>query len=166
MTGKDSSIASDYAQPTPGQRVLSAMSGGVDSSVATLLLHSWGLEVQGVTLKLFNNETSCSLETKTCCSLQDVEDARSVCVDLGVSHYVFNFTKTFGTTVIDKFCDAYLSGETPNPCIDCNRFVKFEALQQRRRDLGFDYVATGHYARRIYNDDTQRFELHLSLIHI
>lgn len=152
--------ASDYAQPKAGQRVLSAMSGGVDSSVATLLLHSWGLEVQGVTLKLFNNETSCSLETKTCCSLQDVEDARSVCIDLGVPHYVFNFTKTFGTTVIDKFCDAYLSGETPNPCIDCNRFVKFEALQQRRRDLGFDYVATGHYARRIYNDTTQRFELH------
>lgn len=151
--------APEHAYPSAGQRVLSAMSGGVDSSVATLALAEAGFDVQGVTLKLFENEDACLAESKTCCSLKDAEDARQVCLEIGVPHYVFNFTKTFNREVIDRFCDGYLGGLTPNPCVDCNRYVKFEALQARRRELGFDYVATGHYARRGYNERTGRYEL-------
>lgn len=140
-------------------RVLAAMSGGVDSSVSALMLRDAGYEVEGVTMKLFDNEDAYIAGDSTCCSLADIEDARQVCLDLGIPHFVYNFTRTFNADVIDRFCDSYLHGETPNPCIDCNRYVKFAALQQRRRELGFDYVATGHYARRSFNDETGRYEL-------
>ena len=148
-----------------------AMSGGVDSSVAALVLLEAGYDVAGATMHLFSNEDAClmdeTLETldgseesgKTCCSLKDVEDARQVCLGLGIEHFVYNMSRAFNECVIDRFCDSYLAGETPNPCIDCNRYLKFEALQQRRRDLGFDFVATGHYARRAYNEETGRYEL-------
>ena len=136
-----------------------AMSGGVYSSVSALVLRDKGYEVEGVTLKLFDNEDACIDDEKSCCSLKDAEDARQVCLELGIPHFVYNFTRTFNEDVIDRFCDGYLRGETPNPCIDCNRYVKFAALQQRRRELGFDYVATGHYARRTFNESTGRFEL-------
>jgi len=136
-----------------------AMSGGVDSSVSALVLRDAGYEVEGVTLKLFDNEDAGIVDEKTCCSLKDAEDARQVCLELGIPHFVYNFANTFNHDVIDRFCNGYLSGETPNPCIDCNRYVKFAALQQRRRDLGYDYVATGHYARRMFNEKTGRFEL-------
>ena len=142
-----------------GKRVLMAMSGGVDSSVSALVLRDAGYTVEGVTLKLFDNDDACIIGESTCCSLKDAEDARQVCLELDIPHFVYNFTRTFNEDVIDRFCDGYLRGETPNPCIDCNRYVKFEALQQRRRELGFDYVATGHYARRAYNEETGRFEL-------
>ena len=142
-----------------GKRVLLGMSGGVDSSVSALVLRDAGFEVEGVTLKLFDNEDACIEGESTCCSLKDAEDARQVCLDLGLPHSVYNFTRTFNADVIDRFCDSYLRGETPNPCIDCNRYIKFAALQERRRDLGFDYVATGHYARRAFNEETGRFEL-------
>ena len=141
------------------KRVLMAMSGGVDSSVSALVLRDAGYDVEGVTLKLFDNADACIENEKTCCSLKDAEDAFQVCLSLGIPHCVYNFTRTFNRDVIDRFCDAYLSGRTPNPCIDCNRYVKFAALQQRRRELGYDYVATGHYARICYNDATGRFEL-------
>ena len=144
---------------TTNERVLVAMSGGVDSSVAALLLHDAGYDVEGVTLKLFENDVVEAVDSQTCCSLADAEDARNVCLELGVLHSIYNFVRTFSSCVIDRFCDAYLTGRTPNPCIDCNRYVKFEALQQRRRDLGFDYVATGHYARRRFNEATGRYEL-------
>lgn len=139
-----------------------AMSGGVDSSVAALVLRDAGYDVEGVTLKLFDDaeETGDTLPSeKSCCSLKDAEDARQVCLDLGLSHVVYNFSRTFSRDVIDRFCDGYLNGQTPNPCIDCNRYVKFAALQQRRRELGFHFVATGHYARRAFNEETGRFEL-------
>ena len=146
-----------------GKRVLMAMSGGVDSSVSALVLRDAGYKVEGVTLKLFDNEDACIDaeidDEKSCCSLKDAEDARQVCLELGLPHFVYNFSRTFNADVIDRFCDGYLRGETPNPCIDCNRYVKFAALQQRRRDLSYDYVATGHYARRQFNDETGRFEL-------
>ena len=142
-----------------GNRVLMAMSGGVDSSVSALVLRDEGYEVEGVTLKLFDNEDACIVDEKTCCSLKDAEDARQVCLDLGIPHFVYNFTRTFNADVIDRFCEGYLRGETPNPCIDCNRYVKFAALQERRRQLGFDFVATGHYARRAFNEETGRYEL-------
>ena len=143
------------------KRALVAMSGGVDSSVAALVLRDAGLDVEGVTLKLFDNEDifgEAEYES-TCCSLKDAEDARQVCLELDVPHFVYNFSRTFNADVIDRFCDGYLQGETPNPCIDCNRYVKFAALQQRRRDLGYDYVATGHYAQICHNPETGRFEL-------
>jgi len=136
-----------------------AMSGGVDSSVSALILTEAGYHVEGVTLKLFENEDAYLDDSKICCSLKDAEDARQVCLELGIEHFVYNFTRTFNESVIDRFCESYLTGKTPNPCIDCNRFVKFAALQKRRRELGFDYVATGHYARRCYNDSTGRYEL-------
>ncbi len=141
------------------KRVLAAMSGGVDSSVATLLLRDAGFDVQGVTLKLFENEDACLDDSKVCCSLKDAEDARQVCLSLDVPHFVYNFTRTFNADVIDRFCDGYIAAQTPNPCIDCNRYVKFAALQKRRRELGFDYVATGHYARRAYDEKTGRYLL-------
>lgn len=141
------------------ERVLVAMSGGVDSSAAALLLAEAGYDVAGVTLKLFENSDVFLDNEKSCCSLKDAEDALQVCLTLGIEHFVYNFSRTFNANVIDRFCNGYLQGCTPNPCIDCNRYVKFEALQQRRRDLGFDYVATGHYARRSYNEETGRYEL-------
>ena len=118
-----------------------AMSGGVDSSVAALLLRDAGFDAVGVTLRLFDNDVPAAGAESACCSLSDVEDARQVALDLGIEHFTFNFTGVFGREVIDRFCEAYLQGRTPNPCIDCNRHVKFAALQERRRQLGFDYVA-------------------------
>ena len=140
-------------------RVLMAMSGGVDSSVSALVLRDAGYDVEGVTLKLFDNDDACIEGESTCCSLKDADDARQVCLELGIPHFVYNFTRTFNADVMDRFCNGYLNGETPNPCIDCNRYVKFAALQQRRRKLGYDYVATGHYARIAFNDKTGRYEL-------
>jgi tRNA-uridine 2-sulfurtransferase len=123
--------------------ILVAMSGGVDSSVAAALLHEQGHRVIGVTLRLLEKETGFG-----CCgSTRDIEDARAVCAQLGIPHYVMDFSKTFGENIMDPFVRTYLRGETPNPCIACNRFVKFDALLQRAKALGADKVATGHYAR-------------------
>ena len=123
------------------------MSGGVDSSVAAYLMKQRGFDCIGVTMKLFSGgEIGCS-RAKTCCSLEDVEDARSVAYRMGIPYYVFNFTEDFGRQVIDRFVAAYENGATPNPCIDCNRYLKFERLYRRAAELGCDTVATGHYAR-------------------
>ncbi len=136
------------------------MSGGVDSSVAAKLLVDSGYDVMGVTLKLFDDD-GVVIEggSRTCCSLEDVEDARSVAFGLGIPYHVFNYRDSFGACVVDKFCESYLRGRTPNPCIDCNRYLKFGALQQRREELGFDFVATGHYARRDFDPSTGRYLL-------
>lgn len=139
--------------------VMMAMSGGVDSSVAALLLMQAGCRVTGVTMKLFGTDVLEPDCDSSCCSLDDVEDARAVCRRLGVPHYTFNFGDLFGEAVIGRFCDAYLGGTTPNPCIDCNRFLKFEGLQRRRRELGLDAVATGHYARRAFDEAAGRWQL-------
>lgn len=128
-------------------KVLIAMSGGVDSSVAAFLMKDQGCECIGATMKLFQNEDIGVKATKTCCSLEDVEDARSVAFRLGIPYYVFNFSDDFKGQVIDRFISAYEHGATPNPCIDCNRYLKFERLYERARILGCDAIVTGHYAR-------------------
>ena len=125
-------------------KALIAMSGGVDSSVAALLTKQAGSECVGVTMKLFDGEPG---EDSRCCTLDDAEDARAVAYKMGIPFYVFNFKKEFQTGIIQRFADYYLSGKTPNPCIDCNRFMKFGKLFDRARELGCDFVVTGHYAR-------------------
>jgi len=126
---------------------LIAMSGGVDSSVAAYLMQQAGYECIGVTMKLYHNE-DINIDTEsTCCSLDDVEDAKSVANKLGMSHYVMNFTGDFKKYVIEKFISDYESGATPNPCIECNRCLKFNQLYQRAKELECDCIVTGHYAR-------------------
>ena len=128
-------------------RVLVAMSGGVDSSEAAKLLRDACYACTGCTMKLYRNEDAGVSPNRTCCSLEDIEDARSAAFRLGIPYYVFNFTEEFREKVIGKFVASYCRGLTPNPCIDCNRYLKFGALFQRADLLGCRYVATGHYAR-------------------
>lgn len=128
-------------------KALIAMSGGVDSSVAAYLMKKIGYDCIGVTMRLFHNKDAAVVDEKTCCSLADVEDARSTSFRLEIPYYVFNFTANFKKQVIDRFIAAYECGATPNPCIDCNRYLKFEKLYRRAMELGCDYVVTGHYAR-------------------
>ncbi len=125
------------------KKAIIAMSGGVDSGVAAYLCTRQGMNCIGATMKLFDNEN----KDKTCCSSEDIEDARAVAKRLGIEHYVFNFTDEFDEKVIKKFVTSYECGATPNPCIDCNRHLKFEKLFVRMKELGYDYVVTGHYAR-------------------
>ena len=143
---------STNAQAPVEKKAIIAMSGGVDSSVAALLCQQQGFDCVGVTLALTDNsdrglpEEAFSGE-RTCCSVDDVADARSVAFRLGMPFYVFNFKEAFRREVMDRFAAAYQRGETPNPCIDCNRYIKFAKLMHRGEEIGFPYVATGHYAR-------------------
>lgn len=122
-------------------KVLIAMSGGVDSSVAAKLLCDEGYECIGCTMKLYDNCDAGLPRGRTCCSLDDVEDARSVAFSLGMRYYVFNFKDDFREKVIKKFASGYLRGQTPNPCIDCNRYMKFDKLFERAKLLGCDKIA-------------------------
>ena len=128
-------------------KALIAMSGGVDSSVAALLMQQKGYECIGCTMHLYDNEDAGIPKSHTCCSLSDVEDARRVAYSLGMDYFVFNFKKDFQHHIIEKFIQSYEKGKTPNPCIDCNRYMKFEKLFERASILQCDYVVTGHYAR-------------------
>lgn len=130
------------------KKVVVGMSGGVDSSVATYLLKEQGYEVIGVTMEIWQEESHFqSSENGGCCGLSAVEDARRVAWKLDIPYYVMNFRREFSDNVISYFLKEYLQGRTPNPCIACNRYVKWEALLQRSIEIGADYIATGHYAR-------------------
>ncbi|MCH5251037.1 MAG: tRNA 2-thiouridine(34) synthase MnmA [Lachnospiraceae bacterium] len=130
------------------EKVVVGMSGGVDSSVAAYLLKEQGYDVIGVTMQIWQDEeTVCQSENGGCCGLSAVDDARGVANQLGIPHYVMNFKKEFKENVIDYFVESYLVGQTPNPCIACNRHVKWEAMLKRSMEIGADYIATGHYAR-------------------
>lgn len=137
-------------------KVLIAMSGGVDSSVAAVLLMEQGYQVAGATFKLFENDDIGIARAKTCCSLDDVQDAKSVAHKLGIRHDVFNFGLQFHADVIAPFGESYINGETPNPCIECNRYIKFEKFLERALILEYDYIATGHYARIEYDQEKDR----------
>ena len=140
-------------------KALIGMSGGVDSSVAALLMLEAGCECIGATMRLYGGQAVSPEGGKTCCSLDDVEDARAVAQRLGIRHYVFNFTDEFQRQVMDKFVDTYYQGGTPNPCIDCNRYLKFGKLLQRAQELGCDWVVSGHYARVERDAATGRYLL-------
>ncbi len=129
-------------------KVLVAMSGGIDSSVAALMLQEQGYEVIGITMKTWDYESSGSSKRETgCCSLDSINDARNLAVNAGFPHYILDIRGEFGTRIIDNFVGEYLSGRTPNPCVLCNTHIKWEALLKRANQLDCEFIATGHYAK-------------------
>lgn len=142
------------------KKALIAMSGGVDSSVAAYLMQRAGYECAGATLRLCDNALLGQDQESSCCSLDDVEDARSVAYRLGMRFHVFNTSADFREKVVDKFVRCYEQGGTPNPCIDCNRYLKFEKLLHQALVLGYDYVSTGHYAVIRQDADSGRYLLY------
>jgi len=144
------------------KKVVVGMSGGVDSSVAAYLLKEQGYDVIGVTMQIWEEEDEQTVEEKGgCCGLSAVDDARRVASDLGIPYYVMNFREEFKKHVIDYFVSEYLRGRTPNPCIACNHFVKWQSLLKRSLEIGADYIATGHYAK-VRQCENGRYALHVS----
>ncbi len=135
------------------KKVVVGMSGGVDSSVAAYLLKEQGYEVTGVTMRLWQEDAEREASGQECCSLGAVEDARRVCAKLDIPFYVMNFADDFKRSVVDYFVEEYIKGRTPNPCIACNRYVKWESLLRRAMEIGADCIATGHYARIVKRDN-------------
>ena len=144
----------------PQKKALIAMSGGVDSAVAAYLTQQAGFDCIGVNMRLYDNAPDLDCDTNSCCSLEDVEDARSVARRLGMPFYAFNFKADFREKVIDRFVQCYECGLTPNPCIECNRHLKFDHLLRRGMELGCDYVVTGHYAQIRQDEQSGRYILY------
>jgi len=143
-----------------GKKVMAAMSGGVDSSVAAALLLEQGYDVVGVTMQVWpGGDNGEKLAEGGCCSLSAVEDARRVAGSLGIPHYVLNFREAFGEKVIDYFVREYLDGRTPNPCVACNRHIKFDLLLKKALSMGMDYISTGHYALIEFDGEKGRYLL-------
>ena len=129
--------------------VLLGMSGGVDSSVSAILLKEAGYKVVGITMSLF--------ESGSCCNLGSIVDAKAVCKKLGIEHYTLDFQKEFKENVINKFIEEYQNCRTPNPCIDCNRYLKFSAMYEFAKEHNIDYIATGHYAKVVFSEEYNRY---------
>ena len=145
--------------PTPFQkkRIVVALSGGVDSSVCAQLLVEQGHEVIGMTIKTWTNDECRDEKSKGCCSLRDIDDARSVARKLNIPYYVMDLSADFQEKVIDYFVDEYFRGRTPNPCIECNNHIKFGVLAKKAEELGAEFVATGHYARKEFDVSENRY---------
>ena len=144
-------------------RALIAMSGGVDSSVAALLMQRAGCDCEGVTMRLYRSGDLGLACHKSCCADRDAEDAAYVCFQLDIPHETLDLSDLFRVTVIRRFAETYERGETPNPCIDCNRFLKFETLLDLALGRGFDYLVIGHYGRIDPDPDIQGEELGTAL---
>lgn len=139
-------------------KVLVAMSGGIDSTVTAIMLREEGYEVVGITMKTWDYESSKVNGKETgCCSLDSINDARAIAVKHGIHHFILDIREEFGNFVIDNFIDEYLAGRTPNPCVLCNTHIKWEALLKRADMLDCEFIATGHYAKRNYNPDHNRY---------
>lgn len=151
----DQALATLRAHPTlrPGDRILAAMSGGVDSSVMAALLQRAGFDMVGISMQLFEKKTVQGSDGK-CCTLDDFQDARRVAYEFGFPHYVMDFETRFRETVIEGFIQGYLDGETPSPCIRCNQHLKFSALMERAASLDAAFVATGHYSTITHTEDS------------
>lgn len=149
---------------TSKKKVVIGMSGGVDSSVAAYILKEQGYDVIGVTMQIWEKEDRCSVENNGgCCGASAIEDARNVADYLDIPYYVLNFRNDFKKSVIDYFIHEYMQGRTPNPCIACNRYVKWESLLKKSLQLGADYISTGHYSSIVQNPDNGRYALKVSM---
>ncbi len=144
-------------------KVVVGMSGGVDSSVTALLLKQKGYDVTGITMNVWQRAETERVCEKACCAVDSVSDARRVCASLDIPFYVLNFKDVFKELVIDDFAKEYMEGRTPNPCIMCNRYVKFETLLNKSISMGAEYIATGHYARVEHDEKTGRYYLRKSV---
>jgi len=152
-------LSTEQINPKKGARVVVAMSGGVDSSVAAGWLKQQGYDVVGISLQLHDMAENVDNKFGSCCSLSDISDARRVADKLEIPFYVTNMEEEFDAAVVDDFVQEYLNGRTPNPCVRCNEKVKFRRLMDWALDLGADFLATGHYASTRYNPDTKEYEL-------
>lgn len=143
------------------KKILLGMSGGVDSSVSAILLKQAGYDVIGVTMKLW--EGKCDLEEGTCCNLESTLDAKRVCDKIGIPHYTLNFQEEFQKDVIENFISEYSNCRTPNPCIECNKHLKFDAMYKKAQELEIKYIATGHYAQVEYSEKYKRYVIKKSV---